>query len=548
MDTLVFDEVDKELPQFTKRLAEGFALHQLTEQKLIAIHGKQRVATINEQYINELFDQAAKSFPPNLKYVGYSHVPADLEFNTITNKRRESKRYFDISRSDVYMVYYHFTLNGVPLDPVPLYLPFVSRGGICTIKGAKFIITPVIADVALSVGNDSLFLMGNRFKLTFERLQHVVFVDGIKEIEYAMWAQVYNLKDIRTTKTTLAHYLYCKFGVYQTFKMFSIDVAIEDVRTFKENEEKYPSEDWVKVTATGRKPSVRSRYQAASEIVLLIPRTQWGYEARSLCVAFFYVADIYPDKVTLDDVDNIVLWRRLLGKVLFGSNESEGKSINQINTHIASVDGYVDAMVSRWMETGGYPNINTIYELFKLVISIGPAKIATGGENIASLFNKRFVINRYINSDIVNGISNLLFSVQKHINGDKILKPEDMKTFFNIHLPYGLALRLNRDHPEVKSLSSASDCLIHKITSVTLLQTDASTTGGDATFGSDKVLDMSISEVAGHSNQPSRDPSGRSSINNCVLIDDDGTILQNPKYKERMDHYQSLIKRHQIKG
>lgn len=546
MDMRVFAEVDKEIPNLTRELAEGFAYDQLTTLKPINIRGEVRPATVNEQYINELFEQASKSFPSNLRYVGYRHVTPEEEFTIITNRRREAKRYYDVSKSDVYLVNYLFTLDGEAIDPVPLYLPFTRRGGIIMIRGAKFMISPTIVDVALSVNNDGIFLMGNRFKLTFDRLQCNLMIDGERHSEYVMWSQVYNVKDNRTIRTTLPHYLFCKFGVQETFNWFGIDarfVSEEFYQADRQSENpEYPESEWVRY-APVRKNNPRIRFQQTTKVVILTPRSQQSHLSRTLGAAFYYTASYFPEKITPEDFNSPALWRRLLGRILFGTSESEGKLINQIDTHMGSIDDYVDAMVTRWLAAGGYENINTIYELFKLVITVGNELIINGRKDVSSLYGKRYVVNRYVNRDIVNGISNFLFSVKKHVNSGKVLKPGDVKKLFNTYLPYGLALKINRDHSEVKSVSSASDCLIHKITSVTLLQTEASTSGTGPAFGPDKHLDMSISEAGGHSNQPSRDPSGRSSINPWVTIDAEGTILRNPKYIERMDEYQALIRR-----
>lgn len=547
MDIDVFREVDKLVPQFNKQLAEGFSYSQLSKMKNLNINGNNRVATVNEQYINELFEQAAKSFPPNLRYVGYSRVSPEEEYNIVTTRKRNAKNYYDIARSDMYLVNYNFTLDGEAIDPVPLYLPFTRRGGIITIKKAKFMISPVIADVALSVDGESIFLMMNRAKLKFEKITCSVFINGIKENPYVMWSQVYNIKDKRHIKTTLTHYLFCKFGVTETLKMLGCSPIFISEEDYHRRKSEFPEDRWCVCTAVGKKTNGRSKRfrPMQTDVVIIIPKEQMTFSIKSAIAAFFYIADVFPERVRMVDYDSPLLWRRFLGKIILGFGESEGKIINQINTHMASVDGYVDAMVSRWLADGGYAGITTIYELFKLLIEIGPTVIATDSENVASLYGKRFVVNRYVNRDIVNGISTFLFSVQKHINAGKQLKPSDVTKLFNINLPYALALRINRQHSEVKSVSSASDCLIHKITSVTLLQTEASNSNSNGpAFGPSKVLDMSISEAAGHSNQPSRDPSGRSSINMCVKTDEAGTILQNQEFKEQfMDKYQAMIKR-----
>lgn len=545
MDFDVFREVDKQLPQFNKALAEGLALSQLTHMKHISIDGQIKVATVNEQYINELWELASHSFPDNLKYVGYRRCGPDEEFRVVAKRKTDSKHTYDISRSDYYMVAYMFTLDGEALPDLHLFLPYVSLGGIIHIKGARYMINPVIADLGLSVSDDELFLMMNRAKLIFKKMVWGIFVNDIKENSYVMWSMVYTTKEKKANlRTTLSHYLFCKFGARETFRKLGFDPIILSMRGYEENRSAYPMEDYMVCKAIGRKNAKTKRHKDQADIVVIVPRAQWNNTVQSVVTAFLYVTDMFPGVISADDYDKPVMWRRLLGKIILGVNESDGKIINQIHVHMDSIDGYVDAMVSKWLADGGYPNITTIYELFQLIINIGPELIARGSENIASLYGKRFVINRYINSGIVNGISNSIFAMKKHVNSGKELNAQSASKLIRKNIPLNIAMRINREHSEVKSVSSASDCLIHKVTSVTLLQTDASSGSNKSPkWDPSKVLDISISEVGGHSSQPDRDPSGRSSINMCVKTDESHTIIQTPETKELLDHYQSLIKR-----
>jgi hypothetical protein len=75
----------------------------------------------------------------------------------VSNFGKQNKRIYDVARSDVYLVQFLFSLNGEEVkDVLYIYLPYVTQGGIMTIKNSKYVISPVIADVALSVCSDSI--------------------------------------------------------------------------------------------------------------------------------------------------------------------------------------------------------------------------------------------------------------------------------------------------------------------------------------------------------------------------------------------------------
>jgi hypothetical protein len=528
MDNSLFDLIDEQMPKFTPEIAEGYAVSQMAN---------------NEEYIDRLFRQIAHNFPPNIQYHSPPRRLSPLEeFNIVKASRRGGTRnIYDVAKSNVYMMAYRFSVDGIDVIH-NMYMLYVEQGGITTIKNAKFGISPVIADVALSVRGDSIFIIMNRAKLTFKKFTGSINVDGDRETTYVVWSQVYNVKSRNNMFSTMGHYLFAKFGVMETFKRIGVDIQAIPISEL--SSEKYPVSKWVTVTSAGRKFGARSAFVSRSDVALLIPRHQYNHVAKTLAATFFYVADIFPDRVTIADLNSTNLWRILLGKLIFQPGDSDGKILNQINTHISSVDGYVDGLVQEWLADGGYPGIETIYDLFFLLIDIFPTAVANTSDTISSLIGKRLVVNRYVNEDIINGISNVLFAIQKQMNAKGEVKPKDLQTFLTRNLKYNQILRVNSGHSEVKSVSSASDCLLHKITSITLLQTETtSNTNGSASFDDSKVADASILTHGAAMNLPSKDPTGRSRLPGCARIDASGTFILDPAHKEIIEEVQRKIKR-----
>lgn len=525
MDPALAKLIDDQMPKFTREIAEGYAVSCMAK---------------NEAYINELWLQVAKNFPPNIQYISPPRRLSPLEeFRVVTGSRRGGKNVYDVAKSDMYMVQFRFLVDGEELNH-NMYLPFVSLGGIITIKNAKFGISPVIADVALSVRGDSIFVIMNRAKLTFKKFMGYILVDGERDSSYIVWSQVYNIKT-RKILSTVGHYLFCKFGVTEAFRRMGADIQV--VPLDEVSAQRFPPEHWVTISSVGKKTGPRTRAQLGVNLALMIPRSQYNFAIKSLAASFFYIADHYPERVTINDYDSTNIWRILLGKSIFPPGDSDGKILNQINTHMASVDGYVDGLVKEWLHDGGYPDIYDIYDLFQLLIKVFPDSVAQTTDSVASLYDKRLVINRYVNENIINGISSVLFAIQKHLNSKGEVKHKDMQTFLNRNLKYNLALKINSGHSEVKSISSASDCLIHKITSVALMQTETTSSSTGVIFDESKQAHHSILEVGGVMNLPSGDPSGRSRLNMTAKIDASGTILADPKHREILDVVHQKVKR-----
>lgn len=532
MDVELFNLVQEQMPKLNEDLANGYALKQIES---------------NEEYIDKVWRQVELSFPPNLKYLGYRRATPAEEFRMVSSYGKQNKRIFDVAKSDVYLVQYMFALNGEPLkDVLYIYLPYLNQGGIMNIKNSKYVISPVIADVALSVCSDSIFIMMNRAKLTFRKASTYMVVDGIRKSVYMVYSQIYNTDNKKGKNiTSLTHYLFSKYGFTQTFARVGVDVKVINRKYY--NAEDFPEDKWVMCTTAEQNIQGRNnRYKEVTTLAVMVPRDKFNHVVESMVGAFFYIVDRFPSRVTVTDYDAPNIWRVLLGKFILTGSESEGKIITQINTHMASVDGYVDNMVRELLIADGYTNINDIYDLFYLLNEILPVEIARAGENIASLYGKRLVVHRYLNEDITQGISKILFAIQKEYNTKRDITQTDLKRIFRFNLPYTTILGLNSGKAFVKSVSSASDCLIHKVTSVTTMQTECGKKSGNKkgpTFGEAQVADASIAELGGITNLPDRDPTGRSSLNVAALTDPDGTLIPNPEYADILRAAQEDIRR-----
>lgn len=531
MDIELFRMVEESMPKFNEQLAEGYAVSQLKT---------------NEYYIDRVWRQVEMTFPPNLKYLGYRRPTPAEEFRIISNISK-NRRIYDISRSDVYLMQYRFALDGEELDDMLyIFLPYVSQGGIMTIKNSKYVISPVVADVALSVCSDSIFIMLNRAKLTFRKTVGYMNVDGYHRSPYLVYSQIYNTdnKSRKNNITTLPHYLYCKYGLTQAFKNIGVDIRV--IERSKYDGEQYPQSDWVYCTSAEHSVSNRSsRYRKVTDLGILVPRDQYTFRVESMIASFFYVVDRFPERITINDYDHPTIWRVLLGKLIMNGSETEGKIIKHIESHMESVDGYIDSMGREILIADGYPNIENIYDLMYVLVEELPVKIAKAGEKIASLYGKRLVVHRYINEDITQGISRIYFDVIKEYNNKSDLTKTDLRRIFKHRLPYTTILGLNSGKAFVKSVSTASDCLTHKVTTIATMQTECGKRASKKgpTFGEAQYADVSIAELGGITNLPDRDPTGRSSLNLMAMIDSNGTLMANPSHQHILGPAQEDIRR-----
>lgn len=539
MDKRLFDKIHDQMPHFNPIIADGLAVSQLPNA---------------EAFIDQIFSSVSKGFPLGLKYDGYSRCTPKEEYDEITNKRG-TKRYCEISRSDMYLLKYMFSFNGKPLYPRYIYLPFVNDAGTISIRGSKYIVSPVLSDRILSVEYNSIFIVLNCAKLKFERIvQHFLANNSIETVN-VVWSAVHNEYRKKKGKnkpsidacTTLAHYLFCKNGVVNTFKHYTgTNIVIgEDEIT----EEKYPYDKWVICGTVGNKPArLKERYYIPTKLKIAIPIKDYNQINRSLIGAFFYVVEHFPERFKLEffgTEDEKSTWKILLGHLIFSNGSSEGDLFNKVEEHFVSLDEYIDEMDQINLDSDKI-KVDNIYSLFMHVIETMPDRLLNVGNSVSSMYDKQLTILRYLLYDIRSAIVKVRFKLNKS-NAKRPLTIDDINKVMNRELPREMITSINKMHGEVTSISSPGDNKIFKITSNILMQTKSGSNSKSRSKGKvndpSKIFHSSIAEVASFINLPQSDPTGRSRINPHIQISDDGTILRNEKYRSILDEVQLKIDR-----
>ena len=534
MDKKLFDLVAASTPKFNDLVVNGLAVQHMRYV---------------EQYVEKIIRTAEVDFPPELRYVGYRRCTPQEEYAEVT-RRLGTQSTFELARSDLYLVKYIFTYNGEELEPVFLYLPFVTDAGLITIRGSTFSISPVLADKAISVGPDNIFIPLNRDKLTFERQIQHFFRNGERETVYVVWSQIYHLKgnkrptgkSVVRGKTTLAHYLFAKYGVTRTFAEFAnATVVVGTPDTI--NAETYPPDKWVICSSTQLKPrGVRDKQYVASNLQLAIKKQDYNLTTASLIGGFFYVVDHFPNRVQAEYIDETRLWRVLMGHLLFGSGGNEGKLHVDVTAHLRSLDGYLDSEAKAYLREDGVI-CEDLYGLLMHIIETFSHRVTSATAQVASMYDKRLMVLRYVLYDLTNAINKFMFKVIS--TKKKPMTKADVVKLMKHTLKANRVMGINRNHGEVNSVSSPGDNKFFKITSQIVLQTDSSGGRGKKITSADpgKYLHASIAEVGSYNTMGKSEPTGRNKINPCVKIDPDGLIVRDSDKLELIDRVQRKIQR-----
>jgi hypothetical protein len=331
-------------------------------------------------YIDSAWRVVAKNFPPGLVYKGCRPLTPQEEYR-LTSKRGASRAaQIDLARCDLRYWVYFLEYNGEPAAPVYLQLPFLGQGGSIHLSGSRYIHCPVLSDPVISVNRTGAFAQLLQIKLVFNRVAYAFVTNSHTqscEIHPVVWSRVWNGRPVIASgssisgETTVAHYLFAKYGVTDTFKKYAqCDIHYGDESTI--NEENYPRDSYLICSSMGsHAPGRKKRKMSYSEPSLLkvaIRHDQSTPMVRALIAGLFYVTDRFSYRADCMALDELSMWRITLGLFIFGTDRGEGVLLADINEHISSMDLYVDEMVKFKIIKQGHA-VEDIYDLFALLIN-----------------------------------------------------------------------------------------------------------------------------------------------------------------------------------
>jgi len=499
-----------------------------------------------EQYIDNVFRSAARSFPAGLEYVDSQRCSPLEEYSEAT-RVRNNRRTADIARSDIYLCKYQLRWQGRNLPVKYIYLPFLRESGVMWLGGACYHVSPVLTDRVISVGSDSIFVRLLRDKLTFRRCYHGYIVDGRRETVHVIWSQIYRnssskKKVLPTTRanTTVLHYLFAKLGFNAAMRLLlGFDPVLSETQF---DPEAYPKKDWVICSSNQVKPTTcLGNFYNPTNIQMAIPRSRWNATVKSIVGSAFYLFDHFPSRLTLNALDNTKVWMILLGHIIFSGNYTEGKLYESISEHFNSLEEYVDEVIFRKLMESGYP-VSNLYDLLVLMAQNFNDWIATNQGNLTSVYGKDLEVEYYVAYEITAGIFRFVFNLNK-LAARRELMEKDVVDMMKRNIKTRAVHKLTSGNLAISGVNYSGDNMYPKVTAI--LAEQESLPGPKRGKHKRKVPDetkrfhTSMLEIGSLLYLPKNKPNSTSRMNPYTSFDPElGTIV--PKM------YQDLLKRTQL--
>lgn len=540
----LIDLVREKTPKFNPDIARGYASKEMAE---------------GEDYVKAVLKAASASLPEEIEYVGPGTITTKEALEILMGENRGGKngnrQSYEYARSNIYLMKCLFRYKGELVAPQYIGLPFVTDGALMKITGSTYSVAPQLADIAVSVTSSEIFVPVTRDKLKYHRNTHPIRFNGMTTIGNVVWSNLYrdskrdtsNMNKTVVMNTAVVHYLLAKFGLTETARRMGVGDYI--VGDSDEERVKYMSQGYLVYESSRQPPRGLKQQTDPTKLWFAFhPDQHKDSISRDFIASFYYIVDHFPDRITINELDNPVRWLVLLAHAVFANGEKETKLLELVRNHINSIEHYVDAKSREWFELDGIGHVEDIYDLMVEIANSYTRRRLDAAKTSTSMYNKYLLVNRKVYSDIVSGIFKCIYKLQQKVRsrGDQFSRTE-LETELKNHLNSRRILRLNQAvHPEVEPVSCPGAYMAYKVTTRLVLQSNVTNSSKAAKTIFDPFTmgnDVSIAECGMMLAPTKGEATGRGQFNLFTKVEArTGKILQKEHLRHITDPTQELLK------
>ena len=516
-------------PKFNKQMVEGICYHRLNT----AI-----------TYIDRFIKYGCQSkTQTHLKYLGYKEVMPKDELKFLFNKT--SRTEYDIAENDIYLVEFYFQYGDVeePLKYM-FYIPFMNKGNIIHLSGNKLLVMPVFADKVISVGEKIIFINILTAKYNFTRSYSSVVVNGkykrIPIINTELYKnQSKKQEDTTTANTTVMHYLLANYGYTQTMNRL---LGFVPTLTFKDE-----VDGCVVVRSTGQPPQgyIRNKLlYEATPIRFAVPEHLFNETVLYAIGNMFYIIDNFPDSLSIQDFDDTVIWKRLLGEIIHSGNHSLFYLSEKINAHFNDLNSKFDNITIDKLKDVGV-NSSTLIELITVIFENFNTWIMNASPR-SLYYNKTYEVESFALSNLTSRITRIVLDINKEeLRVDS--KQLDIKVVDKIFKKYfktRTVFSLKNEKLFVASIDYSGDHLYPKNTAMVIQQESdfVNVKKAEVNTSERKKLVASMATIGSILGLNKSNPTPLIRMNPYVNVDyPTGTVLPHPQFNDIIEETDKLL-------
>ena len=341
MDSII-KAVSEAMPHYNKFLLKDFTKKE--------ING-------SIEFISVVFSEAVKQFDGLIKYKKYKILSPEERIEFELRPKQDSG--VRIAVSELSLVDFVFEFEGREFH-THLYLPY-SKNDAIVIKNTRYMIQRTIVEKVFSKTNEGIAARVIRSPIRFGRTKIFRVVSAVDERTdhgLIITADIHRRKRLNkknTPNTTILHYLLCKFGYLGTLARFGFNP--EDFK-FVPNIGETIDYDYF----------VARKKQKSPELYLRIKRSSLEDPNHMKFVTnLLYLLTAY-DRHNIQSLyeKTGAIYRIYMGRITHGDTHTETQYKSHADTHIASLDTYLDPITRDRLIRFGV-QVDDIYDLLQYV-------------------------------------------------------------------------------------------------------------------------------------------------------------------------------------
>ena len=516
-------------PKFNRTIVEGLCYHRLNNAL---------------RYIDNFIKYSCNSKTnTHLQYLGYKEVTTKEEIKLIFNKT--GKVVYDIAENDIYLVKFMFKYGDEEaVREHYFYLPYLSKGNTIHLSGNEFLIMPILSDKVVSIGDRIIFINILTAKYSFTRSYFSVIIDGVYNRVAVVNTELYKnqvkkLEDTTKANTTVIHYLLANYGYSKTMKLLLgfVPKPVYD----------YDRKDKVVFKTTGNVPHGYMGNKALynpTNIKFLVDKNKYSEEVLYCLGNMYYIIDNFPESISIDELDNPHVWRRLLAEIIHSGNHGLAYLSEKINAHFNDLNSNFDTITVNKLSDINIES-TTLMELLAVIFKNFNNWIMNA-EARSLYHNKTYEVESFALSHLTSRITRIVLDINKEelrVNG-AILEPKIVDKIFKKYIKPKSIFGIKKERQYVSSLEYSGDHLYFKNTSMVVQQEPdfIDINNPDVNTSERKKIVASMATVGSVLGLSKKNPTPLIRANPYVNVDYiTGTILPHPLYNNIIEETDKLL-------
>lgn len=506
-------------PSFNKEMVEGLCYHRINN----AI-----------DYIDQFIKYSVTSKTnTHLKYLGYQEVSPKDEVKFLFNK--SSRVVHDIAENDMYLTKFLFQYGQeTEVREYYFYIPFLAKGNTIRLSGTKFLVMPTLADKVVSIGERIIFINILTAKYNFTRMYHTVSVNGtytpIPVINSELYKnQAKKLEDTTKANSTIMHYLLANYGYSATMQMLLGFVPTPVYDTNRTDVSVIESAQTVPRGYIGPK-----ELYTPTKIKFVIDNKDYTNNVPYYLGNIFYLLDNFPERLTIENLDDTTVWRRLMGEIIHSGNHGIAYLAEKMGAHFNDLNSQFDTITINKLRD---VNISATSLIELLVVIFRNFNDWIMSEETRSLYhNKSYEVESFVLSQLTSRITRIVLDINKEelrLNNEPLEKATVDKIFKKYFATRAI-FNIRKEKRFVTSIEYSGDHLYFKNTSMVVLQESdfISDSNPDANTSERRKLVASMATVGSILGLSKKNPTPLIRVNPYVNTDANGTVLPHPEHDE----------------